>query len=80
MRVKIQKWGNSLAVRIPKAMVSGKNLSDGSVVEMRLTGGGLLLKPVRPTGYRLEDLLAGVTKDNRHGEVDMGPPVGREVW
>lgn len=80
MRVKIQKWGNSLAVRIPKAIASGKNLSDGSVVEMKLTGGGLLLKPVRPTSYKLEDLLAGVTKENLHGEVDMGPPVGREIW
>jgi antitoxin MazE len=80
MRIKIQKWGNSLAVRIPKALAAGENLSKGSVVEMKLTAGALVLKPVRPASYRLEDLLAGVTKENLHGEVDMGPPVGREVW
>jgi antitoxin MazE len=55
-------------------------LGDGAAVELSLTDDGLLLTPARSSPPRLDDLLAGVTRRNLHGEVDTGRPVGREVW
>ena len=80
MRVEIQKWGNSLAVRIPKAIALESKIEQGSEVDLTLEGGKVVLNPVRPPEYRLEDLLAGVTEENRHDEVETGGPVGSEVW
>lgn len=80
MRTKVQKWGNSLAVRIPKAFAEEVGLTDESSVEMRLVKGGLLVEPVAPYGARLDELLEAVTDDNLHGEVDWGSARGKEAW
>jgi len=80
MRVSIQRWGNSLAVRIPKPIAVESELAEGAVVDMKLARGKLVLIPVRDRKPTLEELLAGVTEDNIHGEVDFGKPVGKEVW
>ncbi len=80
MRVAVQKWGNSLAVRIPKAVATETGLQDGSVVDLRLMQGRVVLSPVCPPRYELQDLLAGVNRRNLHGEWETGPGVGREVW
>lgn len=79
MRTSVQRWGNSLAVRIPKSFAEEVGLHDNSVVEMRLVEGGVLITPVS-TPPTLDELLAGVTAENRHGEVDTGPAVGSEAW
>jgi antitoxin MazE len=79
MQTKVQRWGNSLAVRIPKAFADDMGLSEESAIEMELADGALRLSPAAPT-YRLEDLLAEVTDENLHEEVDTGPAVGKEVW
>ncbi len=80
MRTRIQKWGNSLALRIPSAFAKEVRLEQDSLVEVSLKGRSLLVKPVREEGYRLDQLLEGVTEDNIHQEVDAGGPVGREAW
>jgi antitoxin MazE len=80
MRVEIQKWGNSLAVRIPKAIASESKIQQGSEVDLTLEKGRVVLNPVKSPEYRLEDLLAGVRKDNLHDEVDSGQAMGREAW
>ena len=80
MRVEIQKWGNSLAVRIPKAIAVESKIRQGSAVDLTLERGRVVLNPVQAPEYRLEDLLAGVRKDNLHEEVDTGEAVGREAW
>jgi antitoxin MazE len=80
MRVSIQKWGNSLAVRIPKPVAVESKLGHGSVVDLSLLRGRVVLKPVTGKKYTLEQLLAGVKKENLHEEVDTGKPVGRELW
>ena len=79
MKTKVQKWGNSLAVRIPKPFADGAGLKASSEVEVSLEKGEVRLTPVRPR-WRLRQLLAGVTKKNRHAEVDSGAGVGREAW
>lgn len=80
MKTRVQRWGNSLAVRIPKSFAEEVGLMDGSTVEMRLVEGGLLVEPASTRPLSLEELLDGVSESNLHGEVDTGPAQGLEVW
>jgi antitoxin MazE len=79
MIVRVQRWGNSLALRIPGAFASEMNLKPGSPVELTLADGGLVVKRERGC-YTLEELLVNVTVQNRYREVDSGKRVGKEVW
>jgi antitoxin MazE len=80
MHVHVRKWGNSLALRIPKALAAGARIEDGSVVEIELNGETLSVTAVPSEEYTLAGLLAGVRPENVHGEVRTGRSVGREVW
>ncbi len=80
MKARVQKWGNSLAVRIPKAFASDLGLEQEVTVELELEDGRLVLKPTAVLRYELDNLLSQVTEDNRHNEVDYGAPVGGEQW
>ena len=80
MNARIRKWGNSLALRIPKAVARDTHLENGSVVSLAVRQGKVVIEPARKTKYRLDDLLKGVSKKNLHASVDTGPAVGREVW
>ena len=80
MHTKVQRWGNSLAVRIPKSFAEEVGLVDGAAVEMRLVDGGLLVEPVSAPPLCLEELLDGVTEANLHAEVDTGAAQGSEAW
>ena len=80
MKTKVQKWGNSLAVRIPRPFAVETGLENGSSVELSLEEGRLILSPSSDTSYTLKKLLQGITPDNVHGEFDSGRPAGREVW
>ena len=80
MQTKIQKWGNSLALRIPKPFALEIGLDQNSVVEVSISEGKLLLEPVIAPEYTLEQLLEQVTKANLHSEVDTQSAVGNEVW
>ena len=78
MRAPVRRWGNSLALRIPKALAERSHLAEGTEVELADEGGRLVVTPVSPSPS-LADLLARVTDDNQHGEVGTGPPVRREA-
>ncbi len=80
MQTTIQKWGNSLAVRIPKAFVKEARLAFGSRVDLSVDDGRIVIDPHAESEYRLEDLLKGVNKRNLHTEVSTGGAVGREAW
>ncbi len=80
MTTTIQKWGNSLALRIPKNVARDVQLENGSTVNLAVRDGKVIIEPARTPKYRLDDLLKGVTKKNIHASVDTGPAVGREVW
>jgi antitoxin MazE len=80
MRKRVGKWGNSLAVRIPKAFASEVGLEQDSVVELSLVNGQLVIAPASSTPPTLEQLLEQVTEDNVHDEVTTGPAVGWEAW
>ncbi len=79
MRTKVQKWGNSLAVRIPKPFAEGAGLKLATEVEVSLEKGSLRFSAVRPR-WELRTLVSKVTMRNRHAEADSGQPVGRESW
>jgi antitoxin MazE len=79
MRAKIQKWGNSLAVRIPKVVADKVRLKAQDPLEIEVRDNKVVLLPIKEREYRLEDLLKGVTKKNLHKEFDFGRPVGREM-
>ncbi len=80
MLTKIQKWGNSLALRIPKTFALDANLENDSTVEISLVDGKIVVKPVSAPQWSLKELLAGINKNNIHQEVDSGESVGNEVW
>lgn len=79
MRSRISKWGNSLAIRIPRSVGREIELLEGTEVELVLRDGAIIITPVS-NNYSLEDLVQGITAENRHTETDWGEPKGSEVW
>jgi antitoxin MazE len=80
MKVQVQKWGNSLALRIPKSFAVESSIEQGTLVDVSVVEGKLVVAPVTDKTYTLTELLDGVTKRNIHREVDTGPSVGKELW
>ena len=80
MRTRVKKWGNSLALRIPKSFADEVGLEKESPVEVSLEDGRLIVSPVAVPHPTLAQLLSGVTKDNLHREEDTGPAAGDEAW
>jgi antitoxin MazE len=80
MRAHVRKWGNSLALRIPRTFAADANLEDGTAVELTVADGRLVAAPVRPHGPSLRRLLAGVRPGNLHEETTWGARVGKESW
>lgn len=77
MRARVSKWGNSLAIRLPKAAVESLRVREGEAVEVSIEGDALIIRASGPR-YRLEDLVAGITPDNRPETIEF-PPVGEEL-
>jgi len=80
MKTRVQKWGNSLAVRIPKALADEAGLSADLAVELSLKQGKLVIQPLAENPVSLAALLEAVTADNLHDEWHTGPAVGAEIW
>lgn len=78
-RTQIVGWGNSQALRIPREMLDALRVREGDEVELLVDNGRLTVQPVNPKPT-LESLVAGITPENRHKEIDWGKPVGNEVW
>lgn len=78
MKATIQKWGNSLGVRIPKVIADDLELVNGSEVELLEDSDKIIIQPHRK--LNLNDLLSAIDDDNLHGEVNSGEPVGKELW
>jgi len=80
MQTQIKKWGNSLALRIPKLFALDANLKLNKLVELSIDKHSIIITPIDEKEYSLEKLLEGVSKNNLHGEFDTGAPVGKEIW
>jgi len=80
MKTQLAKWGNSMAVRIPRAVAEAATLRPGDHVEMAVEGSGMIKICRRRREPTLEQLVEAITMENRHEEIDWGKPVGHEVW
>ncbi len=80
MQARVQKWGNSLAVRIPKSFALQSHLGQDSLVEMSVENGRIILLPVSQPAMTLVQLLEGVTSENLHRETETGIAIGQETW
>ncbi|HEV7570974.1 MAG TPA: AbrB/MazE/SpoVT family DNA-binding domain-containing protein [Thermoanaerobaculia bacterium] len=80
MKARIQKWGNSLALRIPKPFAEESNLREDSAVEISVRSGKLVIVAIEEPQVSLEELVAKITPENRHAEIETGTSVGNEVW
>lgn len=79
MKSAVQKWGNSLAVRIPANYAKDVRISEGSPVEMTVEDNRIVIIP-ETKGGRLEEMLSLIDESNLHGETDTGGKVGNEIW
>ena len=79
MQTAVTKWGNSLAVRLPRNLASDAGLSHGTPIDLRIQGESLVITRTRKR-YKLQDLLEQMKPEHRHKETDWGEPVGEEVW
>ena len=80
MQTQIKKWGNSLALRIPKLLAEQLDIKTDSEVEIAVEDGQMVIKPLSEPALTLEELLAQITDENLHEEVETGTAVGGEVW
>ena len=83
MQVKFLKWGNSLALRVPNAFAKELGAAADIPAEMRVEDGALIVKMMKSKkrrSYLLDELVAQITPENRHPELEWGPPVGNEIW
>ena len=78
MKTSVAKWGNSLAVRLPKDIAEEMRLADGSPVDIKVKAGALVLRPTRPR-YKLDDLLVGMSAKAVRAAWTWGPDKGREA-
>ena len=79
MATKVQKWGNSLGVRIPALVAQKFGLKNGSTVSVTPFKKGILVTPISKSPT-LQALVDGITSENSHEEISWGNPVGKEIW
>ncbi len=80
MRTKVVKWGNSLGLRIPKSFAEEVRVSEGTIVDLIMDDGQLVIRVAEFPAVNLDDLLTEVTDSNLHGEIETGDAVGGENW
>lgn len=79
MRVIVKKWGNSASVRIPAGIMEAACLRLNDPIDIREEDGRIVIEPIRANDCDLDQLLAGITAENLHAEVDFGAPTGEEL-
>jgi antitoxin MazE len=79
MTTQVAKWGNSLGLRLPKAVAQEAEIGDGDTVDVSVQNGAIVIRPAKAR-YSLDELVGRITPKNRHGETDWGKRAGRETW
>jgi antitoxin MazE len=80
VRLQVKKWGNSASVRIPASIMAAADLRIDQAVEVREEGGRIIIEPVKPPVFELDQMLDRMKPETFHDEIGSGPPVGQEVW
>lgn len=76
----VKKWGNSIGVRLPKAIAQEAEIAEGSAVRIETRAGKIVITPVPRRRYQLQDLVRGITPKNRHQAIETGEARGKEAW
>lgn len=79
MRVQVKKWGNSASVRIPASVLAAAKLRLDQPVDVREEQGRIIIEPLEPAEPDLAELIAGITDQNRHEEIEFGASAGKEI-
>lgn len=80
MITKIQKWGNSLGIRLPSVFIKELKLKENSAVEIKVADKKIVIEPVEIAQYDLDYLLSKVSEENIHKEIFINSPEGKEIW
>ena len=80
MIIKMQKWGNSLALRIPSSMAKQLGIQQNTLVKIEEKGNKIILEPVKKPRYNFQDLVKDIQTHNLHEEQSFGEPIGKEIW
>lgn len=80
MNTKVQKWGNSLGVRLPLSITKSLNIRPNTQIEIKLEGKKIVLKPIKKVEYNLSDLVNQINESNCHKEETFGNQTGNEIW
>lgn len=80
MQTKVMKWGNSLAIRIPKSLAKSAKINEGNEISMKSVKNKILLQKVHNKSYSLKSLLSKINSNNIHKEINTGDAVGKEIW
>lgn len=80
MQNRISKWGNSLAVRLPKEVLHKAGIKMNQIVQISQKDNGIFIEPVKVQKASLAELLSKVTEANSHKLIEFGAPVGKEIW
>ena len=80
MEAVIKKWGNSPALRLSASLMKEAQLALDQKVSVKVLRGKIIIEPATRQEYKLEDLIKGITPSNSHSEVDVGQPIGKEIW
>jgi antitoxin MazE len=80
VKARVQKWGNSLGIRIPRAVAQETSVESDSVVDITAEDGKILITPEKQKSLSLRQLLSRVTEANLHVEIVTSDPVGKETW
>lgn len=80
MQTSVKKWGNSLAIRVPQAIASQINITEGSKIKLILKNNIIEIIPTESKKYNLKNLLSTITNENHHLEISTDSPIGKEIW
>ncbi|QSJ17006.1 AbrB/MazE/SpoVT family DNA-binding domain-containing protein [Nostoc sp. UHCC 0702] len=80
MTAVVAKWGNSLAIRIPKSVAEQAHVTEGIGIDFSVEGNSIIITPQKRRKYTLDELLEGMTPENFHSEFQTGNAVGNEDW
>jgi len=80
VKARLRKWGNNAALQIPAAILESAHLGLDDLVDVREEKGCILIEPLQTKRYDLTDLIQRINSKNRHSSLDLGPPVGKELW
>jgi antitoxin MazE len=80
MKTAVRKWGNSLAIRIPRTFAQETLLDNGTIIDLEVKTGAIVIRRSNTKRHSLKQLLSRIRSSNQHSEQQWGAPVGHEIW